>query len=79
VPGGGGSGPCRCATKVGASTAHAKIKSVLNPIIMRCFSAIPEMTLLILSALLTLIHSLLYLKIRCIEKSFRGSHLTYNG
>ena len=77
--GGGGNGPCRCAAIGSASVAHATIKSALTPIFFRPLSAIPETAPLILCALLILIRSLLYLKIRCIEHEFRSPHLEYNG
>src|SRR2546422_2322110 len=64
VPGGGGgNGPCRCAAVGSASKVHAITKSVMTPKFLRSFIAIVEMTARILSGLLTLFHSLLYLKI----------------
>ena len=73
--GGGGNGPRRCAAMGNASEPHATIKSALTLMFLGSFTAIPEMNSLILSALLALIQSLLYLKIRCIEHEFRSPHL----
>ena len=74
--GGGGNGPRCCAAMGNASAPHATIKNALTPMLLSTFTAIPKMTLLILSTLLTLMQSLLYLKIRCIEHEFRSPHLT---
>ena len=73
--GGGGSGPCRCAARGSVNAAQAYVKSALTPRFLRIFSVIPEGIPFILSALLALSQSLLYLKIRCIEHGFRSPHL----
>src|SRR6266849_2853923 len=77
--GGVGKGPCRSAAIGNASTAPAKIKSALIPIFLLCFTDITETTPLILSRLLILIQSLLYLKIGCGEHEFRIPPLTFGG
>src|SRR5713226_9619539 len=78
-PGGGGSGPCCCGAIGGASAAHATIKSTLTPNFSRSLSTLLDMIPLILSSLLILIQSLLYLKIRCIEHEFRSPHMANKG
>src|SRR4029077_13824566 len=50
APGGGGRGPCCCAAKGVASTAHAKIKSLLTATFNRWSPAMPKTSLLILAA-----------------------------